>query len=313
MSKINLILLANLFLSFACSNSTKNRQEQENKDSIQTVVVLENHERDTFTNNDDSYYDDDATTSNDDATLSNDDWEEDTLTGYIKPKEIDTANFAFNLKPKGNYNKIKAEIVKERLRLNKLYLSKDDTIWQKQILDSARNYVTNTLLNKIIPHWYGMPWDFAGYSAIPQKGTVGCSYFTSNTLLHAGFNVNRYKLAQQEPYNEAKSLDQNYKTYETDEDFSYEKINIALLKQIVKENKPGLYFVGLTNHVGYLLINEGELFFIHSNYGTLQVGLEYAKTSEEFIEARYYLAKITHNDDLIRKWLLNEDIKVFRD
>jgi len=55
------------------------------------------------------------------------------------------------------------------------------------------------------------------------------------------------------------------------------------------------------------------LFFIHSNYGTLKVGLEYAKTSEEFIDSQYYLADITYNDNLIRKWLLNEEIKVILD
>ena len=158
-----------------------------------------------------------------------------------------------------------------------------------------------------------MPWDFSGYSAVPQKGEVGCSYFTSNTLLHMGFNVNRYRLAQQGPENEAKSLDQNYKTYEADKDFSNEEMNMPLLNQMVKENEPGLYFVGLSNHVGYLLIYKDELFFIHSNYGPLKVMLEYAETSEEFMDAQYYIAGITHNDDLIRKWLLNKEIKVFRD
>ncbi len=295
-----------IFIIIACGQTIKNKQKQEENDSLQTIADTAMHLLDTNLVSDDFYY-------GDDATISNEEWEEDTLFGYIKPKEIDTANFAFNLKPSGSYKKIKEEIISERQRLNKLYLSKKDSVWKKEILDSANIYVTNTLLNKIIPHWYGMPWDFSGYSAIPQHGEVGCSYFTSNTLLHMGFNVNRYLLAQQGPENEAKSLDQNYKTYKADENFSYEEINIALLKQIIKENKPGLYFVGLSNHVGYLLIHENNLFFIHSNYGTLKVMLEYAETSEEFLDYQYYLAKITHNDELIRKWLLNEEIKVFRD
>lgn len=306
MSKINLALISSLLLTFACGQITENKQGEEKNDSIKIIDTTVISEQDTTFKNDDFYY-------GDDATISNEEWDEDTLNGYIKPKEIDTTNFAFNLKPKGNYDKIKAGIVKERQRLKNLFLLKKDTIWKKQILDSVRNYITKTLLNKIIPHWYGMPWDFAGYSAIPQRGEVGCSYFVSNTLLHMGFNVNRYKLAQQGPENEAKSVDQNYKTYEADEGFLFEEMNMPLLDQIIKENKPGLYFVGLANHVGYLLVYENNLFFIHSNYGTLKVGLEYAKTSEEFLDARYYISKITHNDGLIRKWLLNDKIKVFID
>jgi hypothetical protein len=306
MFKVNLILFAGLFLTLSCAQTTKNHQKQTNTDSLQVSVNLPNNKQGAIAENDNFYY-------SDDATISNEEWEEDTLSGYIEPKLIDSANFTYKLKPSVNYNKMKASIIAERLRLNKLYLSKKDSVWKKRILDSARNYVTSTLLNKIIPHWYGMPWDFSGYSAVPQKGEVGCSYFISNTLLNMGFNVNRYKLAQQGPENETKSLDQNYKSYLADEDFSYDKMNMTLLNQMVKENKKGLYFVGLSNHVGYLLIHENDLFFIHSNYGTLKVMLEYAETSEEFMDSQYYIAGITYNDDLIRKWLLNEEIKVFRD
>lgn len=239
--------------------------------------------------------------------------EDDSLFLELVPKLIDTANFAFQLEPKGNYAKIKAQIETERVRLSQMYLSKTDSAWQKQLLDSARNFITSSLVNKIIPHWYGMPWSFSGYSAIPQKGEVGCSYFVSNTLLHAGFNVNRYKLAQQGPMNEAKSIDTAFVTYFNEEAFSGNEINKAIVKKIVKENKDGLYFVGLSSHVGYLLINEGELYYIHSNYGRVEVMLEYAETSNEFIDSQYFIAKVTHNDRLIRKWLLNEKVKVFLD
>jgi len=160
----------------------------------------------------------------------------DTLQFDLKPREIDTANFAFQLEANGNYTKIKAEMRTERLRLQQLYLSKNDSIWKQQILDSARKYLTNALVNKIIPHWYGMPWSFSGYSAIPQIGEVGCSYFVSNTLLHAGFNINRYLLAQQGPLNEAKSIDSSFITYINENDLidlnslSQEQINLICSK-----------------------------------------------------------------------------------
>ncbi len=239
--------------------------------------------------------------------------ENDTMAFELVPKEIDTVNFAFQLKPTGDYSQIKSEIKAERLRLGQLFLAAKDSVSKKPILDSARNYITDALVNKLIPHWYGMPWSFSGYSAVPQKGEVGCSYFVSNTLLHAGFNLNRYKLAQQGPMNEAKSIDTNFVTYSNEEFFSGKDVKKTVVREILGKNKDGLYFVGLSSHVGYLLIYNKELYYIHSNYGKLAVMLEYAETSQEFIDSQYFIAKITHNDDLIRKWLLNKEIEIYID
>jgi len=286
-----LLLMVSLYL-IACNNSV--RKAEDETDSLS----------DTLSRNQEFYY-------GGDASISNSLLEDDSSFFELIPKAIDTANFAFQLKPKGNYAQIKAEIKAERLRLSRLYLSKKDSLEQQQVLDSARNYLTLALVNELIPHWYGMPWSFSGYSAIPQKGEVGCSYFISNTLLHTGFNVNRYKLAQQGPMNEAKSVDSNYVTYFNEDVFSGNNINKAVVEKIVKENEDGLYFIGLSSHVGYLLVHMGELYYLHSNYGRLAVMLEYAETSQEFIDSQYFIAKITHNDELIKKWLLNEKIKVF--
>jgi hypothetical protein len=131
--------------------------------------------------------------------------------------------------------------------------------------------------------------------------------------LHAGFNVNRYKLAQQGPMNEAKSIDTSFVTYVNEEVVSENNLNKPIVDKIVKENGNGLYFVGLSSHVGYLLIHNKELYYIHSNYGKLVVMLEYAETSQEFVDNQYFIAKITHNDDLIKKWLLNEKIEIYLD
>jgi hypothetical protein len=115
----------------------------------------------------------------------------------LEPKVIDTLNFPFLLKPNGKYNEIKLAVKAKKLIISQLYRSAKDSIRKKQILDSARNYITDALINQLIPHWYGMPWSFFWLFSSSSKREVGCSYFVSNTLLHAGFNVNRYKLAQQ--------------------------------------------------------------------------------------------------------------------
>jgi len=42
------------------------------------------------------------------------------------------------------------------------------------------------------------------------------------------------------------------------------------------------------------------------------VELEYAETSEPFISEDYYIADISLNDSLTKKWILNEKIEVVR-
>ncbi len=75
----------------------------------------------------------------------------------------------------------------------------------------------------------------------------------------------------------------------------------------------GLYFVGLDNHVGYLWIDNSQPYFIHSNYISSTVDIEYVETSEAFINnQQYIIADITFNDSLIIKWILNEQILVIR-
>ena len=55
----------------------------------------------------------------------------------------------------------------------------------------------NSMIDSIFPAWMGTNWDFNGTSNVPKQGEIACGYFVSTTLKHVGFNLNRYKLAQQ--------------------------------------------------------------------------------------------------------------------
>ena len=121
-----------------------------------------------------------------------------------------------------------------------------------------------------------------------------------------GFNLNRYHLAQQAGLFEAKTLQLNKKVIE------FSKANEDIKETILEKLKPSLYFVGLDNHVGYIWINNNEVYFIHSNYMHNSVELEYAETSEPFISENYVIADISLNDSLTKKWILNEKVEVVR-
>lgn len=159
---------------------------------------------------------------------------------------------------------------------------------------------TDGLLSEIIPHWYGTPWDFNGYSDTPKKGKIACGYFVSTTLLHSGIHLDRYKLAQQGPRDEAIALSL-YKGFRTFAGFPAKD----MAKNINQDLKEGLYFMGLDeSHVAYLLKKEGELYLIHANYTqdavvTIQPLMH--SVFKDFMT--WFVADITYNRALLSCWL----------
>jgi hypothetical protein len=152
-----------------------------------------------------------------------------------------------------------------------------------------------TLVDSIFPAWYGTPWDFNGISNTPGKGEIACGYFVSTTLKHAGFNLNRYKLAQQASEIITKSVCGAEKTrYFHDID---DIINLLSLQN------QGLYIVGLDYHVGFIVIENGGLYFVHSDFINNKVVREPLRTSEAFSSSQgFVLGEITHNQSLMKKW-----------
>lgn len=205
------------------------------------------------------------------------------------PTQIDSLKLGINFKPKGKYSAVRQSI---RAEMAKGKTSGED--------------LENYLINQIIPFWYGTPWDFNGYTDVPNQGEIACGYFVSTTLQHVGININRYHLAQQGGLNEAKSLAISEENYETI--YSIDKLKSALKDRYTD----GLYFVGLDNHVGYLYIKHGEYYFIHSNYIDDKVMIQKALTAPAFQSNVYVIAKITTNDLLLNKWRKGELFQVVR-
>jgi len=169
-------------------------------------------------------------------------------------------------------------------------------------VDSIGSYFTAHLLHEIIPHWYGTTWDFEGHTHIPNKGEIACGYFVSTTLRDMGLKLNRYKLAQKDPFHEALTvaIDSNYYHYLLPED----------VPKLIDSVENQLFFVGLDNHVGYLYVKNHIGYFIHSNYVEGYVMTELIETSTAFISSGYHLSEITTNDVLLNHWIQSDTILV---
>jgi hypothetical protein len=223
---------------------------------------------------------------------------------------LDSLNSGLTFTAKGNYTALRTEIRRKREVFKREYAVADET--QKEvIIDSARNYFTKFLLNKIIPHWYGTVWDFNGYTNTPNKGVIACGYFISTSLKHAGVNMNRYAYAQQAGMNEAKTLapDNSFHLFEIQ---SHEEID-SVVDILEKTFRDGLYTIGLSNHVGYLYVHNKTAYFIHSNYIEGYVMTEKARYSDAFASSIYVITDVSHNNFLIESWILNNEIPVVTD
>ena len=115
---------------------------------------------------------------------------------------------------------------------NSYYLVKKDieeirsSLIKKELSKDTLSHIFKTLLlNRIIPYWENTTWSFEGHTSKPTVGEIACGYFVSTTLKDVGLTINRYKLAQQSPINEAKSLALKTDIIEINEDTKEKNIN----------------------------------------------------------------------------------------
>ena len=95
-----------------------------------------------------------------------------------------------------DYQKNLTEIEDYRKKQAERYRAADQAA-KVVILNESRKHIETELLQDIFPAWYGTDWAFHGTSTKPGEGAIACGYFVSTCLLHAGFKVERVKLAQQ--------------------------------------------------------------------------------------------------------------------
>jgi hypothetical protein len=176
------------------------------------------------------------------------------------------------------------------------------------ILEKARQSFVTSIDNEIFPAWYGTDWDFYGTTETPKSGKIACGYFVTTVLRDAGVRVQRVSLAQQASENIIKSL--------TNAAF-IKRFHNAPIEKFVEETKkfgPGLYIVGLDVHVGFILHDGADIWFIHSSYAEpSEVIKEKALESPILSSSKYrVLGKISADDQFILKWLNQTSIPTYR-
>lgn len=171
---------------------------------------------------------------------------------------------------------------------------------RQQILADARRLLERAVTRDLPAHWLGTPWDFNGTSETPGEGQIACGYFVSTVLRDAGFDVERVRLAQQASGNIIRSLT----TPENTTRLVGKSFDEFLTE--LRAAGPGVYVIGLDNHVGLIAQNEHSSAFIHSDGGAHQcVIVEPVEKSPALRRSRWReFANLSADDALLQKWLL---------
>lgn len=199
------------------------------------------------------------------------------------------------------YNQQLAEISTQKSKLQVSYQGGDSTKQHKSV-SASKTYLYTQLIDNVFPSWYGTEWDYNGISNVPTKGQIACGYFVTTTLKHVGFNLNRYKLAQQYSHSIVNTLCNNVQKIGSND-------TTKLFNYI--DSKPNqLYIVGLDNHVGFISKEDSGIYFIHSSYlEPVAVIKEKASISDALLSSNLFvLGHFSNNDQIVQSWLIQKEI-----
>jgi len=203
------------------------------------------------------------------------------------------------------YQKTVKAGLKTRSELSAQYKSATTKAGREAVLKQANQAVIGQVTAKLIPAWFGTPWDFNGMSQTPGSGEIACGYFVSTILRDAGFKVQRIKLAQQASEKIITTLapSERVQRFRTGG-------RAAVLKQ-VRKSGDGLYVVGLDFHVGFIVKDGERLDFCHSSYLDPPLAVVCnAAADDPGMASEYYVLGHILDPDMMAAWLKQTPIRV---
>jgi len=202
------------------------------------------------------------------------------------------------------YQNRKSEAAVKRKEYSRLYSQDLSAKNRSKLLADANLEFEDLLVNKLFPSWYGTPWAFNGTTQEPNKGSIACGYFVTTLLRDVGLNVQRARLAQQASENIIKTLVRPGSIYR----FSNGSFHTFLSK--LRSLGTGLYIVGLDFHVGFILVEKSEMYFIHASiYPPQAVTKELAGNSIVLMSSNYRVIGKLEGKYLMTRWLDGKKIK----
>lgn len=179
------------------------------------------------------------------------------------------------------------------------------------VLARARDVAFRAIVDELAPLWLGMPWGLGKDSTATrphQPGkVVGCSYFVTAIAQGAGLVLDdRYRFAQAPALAIQRALARGRGAVHR-----YLSIPGDQLAREIAGLGDGLYLIGLDVHVGFVVVDGGQVRLLHASYtGARQVSDEPLATAAAIAhsqDAGYFVSPLfvrsPDNDRLVEAWL----------
>lgn len=165
------------------------------------------------------------------------------------------------------------------------------------IIREAQEILVDALADELLPAWLGTPWDFNGTTETPKEGVIACGYLVSTVLRDAGFDVQRYRLAQQASERIVQSLIPEGSIRRRR---GGSRDEVASLIEAWGE---GVYIVGFDYHVGIVLRRRRLTRFCHASYlPPAVVVCANPRTDDAFASSYHVVGQLT-NADTLQRWI----------
>jgi hypothetical protein len=198
---------------------------------------------------------------------------------------------------KKEYSAFIEGVIARRNNFYQLYVNSDSVV-KDSIIKAARDYLVSTISGDIFPYWYGTKWDFNGTTRVPQKGKIACGYFVTNVLEDVGFNIPRAKWAQS-------ASEVFIKKLAPDNIKRFSDKPVSDVENYLLTTGDGIYLVGLDIHVGFIIVKNKSIEFVHSSYYHPEIGVmkENIRSDNPLKDSKYRIIGKLMSDEMIIHWI----------
>lgn len=195
------------------------------------------------------------------------------------------------------YQTVVQEILVKKNKFAKLY-NNSDSAGKNSIIINMRNYLFKKITNELFTYWYGTKWDFNGTTRTPKKGKIACGYFITNVLTDAGFNIPRVRWAQS-------ASEVFIRRLATNNIKRFSNRPILEVERYLLKTGDGLYLVGLDCHVGFIVVKNDTIKFVHSNYYQQEIGVmsEEIDSRNPLNDSQYRIIGKLLSDEMMINWI----------
>lgn len=207
------------------------------------------------------------------------------------------------------YQRSVDKLKQQRQDLAARFRRADDARARRALIAESRRRVFDALRLRLFPAWLGTAWDYNGTSRTPGEGTIACGSFVVFTLQDAGFRIPSRMLRQP-----SENIIMNLTTPDAIRRFANARPMDEIVGHIRRQGN-GLYMVGLDNHVGFLVNEDGRITFWHSTVFAPRPAVirQDAYDFSPLTLSRYRVIGRLLGDEMMAGWLTGRDFPIVHD